>query len=368
MKKEVVKKSLVIAILLLFLGAGVLPTISADFVTKFTESGAAPLSSDLVAYWDFDEGSGAVLHDVSGNGNDGQIYDCAWVSGQSGAALDFSSSYSGVYDIPDSLDDEITDYLSIDCWIQWHGPGYNANVSYIIDCRSMVGGFIFFIRDGKLIFQIRSQDNWPEVNGVSSIPINEWTHVKAIYDDAANLMSVYINDQLDGSLSTTYSYNDNTVMNPAIGNNVWSGAWANFNGVIDELMIWKSAPNQPPGAPSITGPSTGGTGTAVVWNFTAVDPDNDDVSYQIDWGDGNVSAWFGPFNSGEVMSQSHVYGADGTYVIKSKAKDIYGDESDWGTLTVTMPYSVGFNFFQFLEQILEQFTNLFPILRHLLGC
>ncbi|MCU0851379.1 MAG: PKD domain-containing protein [Candidatus Thermoplasmatota archaeon] len=345
----------------------VLPSTRILFNTNMNTRETTVLTTDLVAYWDFNEGSGTILHDVSGNGNNGEIYDCAWVTGHSGTALDFSSDESGVYDIPDSLDDVITDYIAIDCWIQWHGPGYNPNVCYIIDCRSSSGGFIFFIQFGKLAFQIRNGPNQPEVHGVSNIPINEWVHVKAIYDDEADSLSVYINDQLDGTLTTTYSYNDNTAMYPAIGNNVWFGEFANFNGIIDELMIWKSNPNQPPGTPTITGPSTGNTGTATVWNFTAEDPDNDDISYQIDWGDGTVSPWFGPYNSGEVMPQSHAYDADGTYVIKSKVKDIYGAESDWGTLTVTMPYSVDLQLIHVFIEMMERFLNSFPVLWHLVG-
>lgn len=36
---------------------------------------------DLVAYWNFNEGSGQVLGDLSGNGHNGTIYGAQWVSG-----------------------------------------------------------------------------------------------------------------------------------------------------------------------------------------------------------------------------------------------------------------------------------------------
>ncbi len=35
----------------------------------------------LVAEWHFDEGSGSVLHDSSGNGNDGVIHEATWTEG-----------------------------------------------------------------------------------------------------------------------------------------------------------------------------------------------------------------------------------------------------------------------------------------------
>ena len=44
--------------------------------------GVQALSDDgLVAEWYFDEGSGSVLEDSSGNGNDGVIYGATWVEG-----------------------------------------------------------------------------------------------------------------------------------------------------------------------------------------------------------------------------------------------------------------------------------------------
>jgi len=43
----------------------------------------------LVAGWHFDEGSGSVAKDSSGNGNDGTIHGATWVDGKFGKALSF---------------------------------------------------------------------------------------------------------------------------------------------------------------------------------------------------------------------------------------------------------------------------------------
>jgi len=98
--------------------------------------------------------------------------------------------------------------------------------------------------------------------------------------------------------------------------------------------------NQPPDEPSITGPNSGKPNIAYQWNFTSTDPNNEDVYYQIDWGDGTITDWLGVYHSGEAMRQSHAYDVKGTYTIKCKAKDIYGAESDWGTLSITMPLDI----------------------------
>jgi hypothetical protein len=54
----------------------------------------------------------------------------------------------------------------------------------------------------------------------------------------------------------------------------------------------------------------------------------------------------------------------GTYEVKVKARDGNGMESDWGILSVTMPYEPQFLFNHWL---FERFPNAFPLLRFLLG-
>jgi hypothetical protein len=100
-------------------------------------------------------------------------------------------------------------------------------------------------------------------------------------------------------------------------------------------VFTKEGGNQP--SPTITGPANGKVGTAYDYNFTAIDPDGDQVYYLIDWGDNTKSEWIGPYSSGEQITKSHTWSKKATYTVKAKAKDIYGHESYWATLSVTMP-------------------------------
>jgi outer membrane protein assembly factor BamB len=95
--------------------------------------------------------------------------------------------------------------------------------------------------------------------------------------------------------------------------------------------------NDPPEIPLITGKLTGNTG--VEYNFTIVtsDPDGDNVSYWIDWGDGKNSGWLGMYESDVEINESHIWNDDGKYTVRVKARDQYATESDWATLEVTMP-------------------------------
>jgi PKD repeat protein len=126
--------------------------------------------------------------------------------------------------------------------------------------------------------------------------------------------------------------------------------------------------NTPPNRPTITGPANGKAGKEYPYSFTATDPDADDVYYFIDWGDNNNSGWIGPYSSGDNITKSHAWTTKGSYTIKAKVKDIFGNESDWGTLQVSMPLSYEQPLFRFLYWLFEQFPSAFPILRYLLGC
>ncbi|MBE3141416.1 MAG: hypothetical protein IMZ53_12650, partial [Thermoplasmata archaeon] len=64
---------------------------------------------------------------------------------------------------------------------------------------------------------------------------------------------------------------------------------------------------------------------------------------------------------------THSWSEQGTYTVKVKAKDVPGDESDWGTLDVVMPTEYRFSFQVLLQHLFEMFPHIFPILRHLMG-
>ena len=98
--------------------------------------------------------------------------------------------------------------------------------------------------------------------------------------------------------------------------------------------------NNPPTKPSISGETHGETGTYYDYTFVSTDPDNDEyLHYYIDWGDGE-DEWIGPYAPGSNVVWGHSWDFRGTYTIRAKATDNYGGESEWGTLSVTMPLNL----------------------------
>ena len=128
--------------------------------------------------------------------------------------------------------------------------------------------------------------------------------------------------------------------------------------LIDNFWIDNSVPNQPPSTPKVTGPEQARIKAAVTYNFTSTDPEDSNVSYYINWGDGTNSGWKGPYTSNTTITQDHTWATKGSYTIKVKAKDDQGNESGWGTLTITMPYSYEPPRSMLLQWLRQLFINL----------
>ena len=123
--------------------------------------------------------------------------------------------------------------------------------------------------------------------------------------------------------------------------------------------------NNQPEIPGITGPKNGNIGTEYGYTFSSFDPEDHNVFYYIEWGDGTDNGWIGPYSSGQEITVSHSWDEEDTYTIRAKAKDIFDAESSWGTLQVTMPVNQQYRYPMFYW-FLERFPNAFPILRHLI--
>jgi outer membrane protein assembly factor BamB len=124
--------------------------------------------------------------------------------------------------------------------------------------------------------------------------------------------------------------------------------------------------NQPPAQPIITGETNGKKGTEYTYTAVSSDPDNDNISYFFDWGDGTSSGWTEFTPSVTIVNRTHTWNRTGIYTIQVKAMDENGAESDWAILDVTMPFSYERPLHVFLEHLFERTTNIFPILRYLL--
>ena len=146
-------------------------------------------------------------------------------------------------------------------------------------------------------------------------------------------------------------------------------AWDN-NGLSTLGPLWHfttlSEENNPPNTPVINGETNGNIRTTYFYTVETTDPEKNEVKYYIDWDD-NTTTTTGLYESGEEVYVSHTWTAEGFYTIKVKAIDEYSAESTWGTLAITMPYSMNNPLQQLFQWLFQQFPNTFSLLQQLMG-
>jgi hypothetical protein len=197
---------------------------------------------ELVGYWKFDEGSGTLTTDSSGNGNTGLVQGATWVPGWSGTALYFNGSLSDQVVIADSPSLNPTNAITIAAWIyaeDWNGNRriiQKGNRSGWIDDQ-----YTLCAQSGLLQFNLQLNPNTAitNVTGESLPSVGAWHHVAATYDGSA--MRLYVDGQQSGELEITGQIQ--TTSDPlGIGNKLGSAyASDDFHGVIDEVRLYARA-------------------------------------------------------------------------------------------------------------------------------
>ena len=193
---------------------------------------------DPVAYWNFNEGSGLVLYDQSGNNNHGVIYGAQWTSGISGNALYFDgiTDYVKVND-SDTLD--ITNGITIEAWIK---PSL-VSTSYIISKPSTLSGGSVYTLDiypGKTRAILQKEGGGSAsygASGTSSIIADIWQHLAVTWDGTT--VKIYYNGCLEGTNSFSGQIPKSTA-------SLFIGNYVNtyFKGYMDEIRIYDHALNE----------------------------------------------------------------------------------------------------------------------------
>jgi len=133
---------------------------------------------------------------------------------------------------------------------------------------------------------------------------------------------------------------------------------------LDAIQVLNPS-SSPPIIPTIDGLKNGKAGKEYEYIIVATDPNGDDVIYVIDWGDNSDEEIIGPYPSGEQATAKHLWEEEGDFIIKVKAVDTFGKESEWATFEVSMPKAKSYIDFPFLK-FLENHPYLFPLLRKIL--
>jgi parallel beta-helix repeat protein len=201
-------------------------------------------SSPPVGYWKFDEGSGNVAHDSSGNGNDGTIHTAAWVDGKVGKALHFNGVDSWVQ-VPSSLTLSGLSQITLEVWIKLDnfapynlpkgiiskGDGVampSPHTEYELALFNNTPSFGVF--NGNEVFRCTANNATPDTD--------TWYHIVGTWN--GTVYYVYVNGVLvkSGTNSPISPYSDPIELQ--IGR-IGTWPWTYFAGTIDEVKIYNYA-------------------------------------------------------------------------------------------------------------------------------
>jgi hypothetical protein len=94
-------------------------------------------------------------------------------------------------------------------------------------------------------------------------------------------------------------------------------------------IVVMEVPNAPPSIPEfISGPMDVDSDITYQYTFVSNDPEGNKIFYKVDWGDDEVTGWYGPFFSGIPVTLSHSWSEIGIYPVQVRARDYY-KKSDW---------------------------------------
>jgi len=133
-------------------------------------------------------------------------------------------------------------------------------------------------------------------------------------------------------------------------------------------IYWNKFLSLSPDTPVLDGPTEVKIDEETEFTATSTDPQDDDVQYMFDWGDGSTPEWTDSFTSGATGSDTHTWDAEGTFEVKVKAKDVAGHESEWSEpLPITVPRSKAVTQPTFLDLLERFFPEIYRIIINIVG-
>jgi len=225
---------------LLFVSLVFLFTAAIAFAQTFHPAGQelSILEEGLVGHWPFDEMSGTMAYDFSGNENHGVIDGATWVTGKVGdGALSFDG-VSNVVKVPHSPSLVFTNQVTIAAWLNLADATANQ------DAIQKYGIALCELRDANGIIKniLKLNEQWLSFpyNENADAFLNQWHHLALTYDGAQVVN--YLDGQIDNTFAQTGDINIPTAGESDLSfgaNAPWNDIY--FNGMIDDVRLYNRA-------------------------------------------------------------------------------------------------------------------------------
>lgn len=318
--------------------------------------------SSYVMVQHLDETSG-IHYDSTVYGNNGT---CINGTDQNVAGpIDGADGFDGTNDWIDCGNDDsfdLTDELTLEAWVNRTGDGFGKFLGIISRRGSGYNRYQLRYKpdNDTAQFFLGTTSSYEIIDSDKDLDLGVWNHLVATWNGTS--MKLFVNGEVQTNVSsftsspntksavlelgryTEQNYFEGLVDEIRISNICRDTGWieAEYNNQNDMANFLEIGPeeggeNLPPTPPEIGGPSDGVVGVPYIYTFVSTDPDGDDVSYKIIWGDGTDEEWMGPYPSGEEISVVHTWTYQGRFVMYARAKDTHGLESDWASKEVNIP-------------------------------
>jgi len=200
----------------------------------------APTALGVVAAYSFEND----VKDSSGNGYDGAVLGApTFVAGRTGQAL----KLNGVSDCVNLGSWPVFNFagsFSISVWANIEA--WATNWQHVLVGNRGESGIGWQLRrrnNNKICFTTRGvgQD---DQGSTLDAPLNEWVHIAAVYDNAANTKRIYVNGVEDAFVAVNPGRVAATTHNVYLGaraNAANTGSEARFTGMLDEVKLYDVA-------------------------------------------------------------------------------------------------------------------------------
>ncbi len=335
MEKKFFGKTLIVGLIILFVGASVIPSVNGTNIRSIEDNERVyaledmnyvknPLAKGVVFEDDFDTGN-TPGQDPVGWGVSEFINSEVAITG----ATYVSSPYSvELYNPADSGINIWHGFTSlsegaVECHVKSSDDGCFITTSEEENPDPGDWGILVAFWNGKIMYL--GSSGWEDLDPPFTYTPNTWYHFRFEFDCGTDTYDIYIDDDLkkqDASMKTPLTY----------FGYIWISCEYTYacTAYLDNVKI--SEANDPPNTPGTPlGPTTLGVGESGTYSTSATDPEGDQVQYRFDWDDGTISDWTDLVNSGATASQDYSWDTVGAYVVKAQARDEQGGTSDWSS-------------------------------------
>ncbi len=212
------------------------PSTSQSYTATFNSSS---LPTGLMGGWSFNEGSGTAARDSSGNGNHGTLSGAGatWdANGKYGGALSLNGS-SGNVTVPSAASLNLASSYTLEAWVK---PTALSGYQTIL-MKEVTSGCGYWLQTSGTRINSGFNNAGCRENvspATPAIPLNQWSHLAAVFNDAANTYTLYLNGVAISTATETTSPVPNSQA-LVFGQSGCSGCgFERWRGLLDDLRIY----------------------------------------------------------------------------------------------------------------------------------